>query len=52
MEQREELEIIWEERILEDMGIAIRMPEKFFGFNNDFKEIMYPYGNMPKYVFG
>lgn len=52
MEQREELEIVWEERIIKDMGIAVQMPEKFFEFNQDFKEIMYPYGNIPKYVFG
>lgn len=52
MEEREKSEIVWEERTIEDMGIAIQMPEKFFEFNNDFKEIMYPYGNMPKYVFG
>lgn len=52
MEQSEKLEIVWEERIIADMGIGISMPEKFFEFNNDFKEIMYPYGNMPKYVFG
>lgn len=52
MEQREKSGIIWEERIIKDMGIGISMPEKFFEFNNDFKEIMYPYGNMPKYVFG
>lgn len=52
MEQREQLEIVWEERTIKDMGITIQMPEKFFEFNNDFKEIMYPYGNMPRYVFG
>lgn len=47
-----EQEVTFSEREIKDLGIRIYMPDAFFQFNNDLKNLLYPMGKNPKYVFG
>lgn len=45
-------EVKFEERIIEELGISIYMPETFFRFTDDLAKMVYPGGNSPSHVFG
>lgn len=40
------------QRVLEELGISIWMPEQFFLFDDELRKLVYPLGNAPTHVFG
>jgi len=44
--------VLFSERMIPELKLSIYMPEIFFQFNHDMRNLLYPIGNNPTHVFG